>query len=401
MEEVIMNHIVPQHVPEELVVDLDIYNLPFAEKDVQLSWNHFRGKGPLVYSPRNGGHWVAVDGVDIAAMFRNTKQFSSRSVTIPSVGGEPLLPLEADPPLHTHYRKTVMSFLTLPRINGMEADIRARTIALIEDLAPRGKCEFISEFALQLPLIIVLKMMDLPLDDRKYLHDLTEIFARHPDLNAKQKAFAELHDYLKGKIDLRRKTPGTDLISHLLSSDIEGRPFTADEVLSTCTMVTLAGLDTVAAMLGFIALFLARNPAQRHEIRDHPEQKNNIIQELLRRFATSNMGRIVTEDMTYKGVLLKQGDHIMLSPTLHNLDPDLFADPERVDFSRPPKHITFGSGAHTCAGAHLGRLEIGIFLEEWLSRIPDFYVDPDQPVRARSGPVNTIDYLCLKWAPDQ
>lgn len=392
-----MARIVPPHVPDDLVVDLDIYNLPSVEKDVQLAWTHFRGKGPLVYSPHNGGHWVAVSGADIAAMFRNSRQFSSLSVTIPSVGGEPLLPLEADAPLHSQYRKAVMSFLTIPRINAMEDDIRGLTVSLIEGLAPQGRCEFIGDFAHQLPLIIVLRMMDLPLEDRGYLHGLTEVFARDPDLLAKQQAYGKLRAYLEDKIALRRATPGADLISHLLAGQIDGRPLTGAELLSTCTMVTLAGLDTVAAMLGFIALFLARNPQQRRHIRDNPAELPAIVNELLRRFATSNMGRVVTEDLVYKGITLKRGDHVMLSPTLHNLDPDLFAQPDQVDFTRPPKHITFGAGAHTCAGAHLARMEIGIFLEEWLARIPDFDVDPDQPVRGRAGPVNTIDHLGLVW----
>jgi cytochrome P450 len=240
-------------------------------------------------------------------------------------------------------------------------------------------------------------MMDLPLEDRKFLHGLTEIFARHPDLEAKRQAFGTLRAYLEDKIEMRRAAPGADLISHLIASQVDGRPLTGGEVLSTCTMVTLAGLDTVAAMLGFIALFLARNPQQRRHIRDNPDDLPMIVQELLRRFATSNMGRVVTEDMEYNGIILKQGDHVMLSPTLHNLDPDLFENPDQVDFTRPPRHITFGAGAHTCAGAHLARMELGIFLKEWLERIPDFEIDPDQPVRGRAGPVNTIDHLSLKW----
>jgi len=388
---------VPDHVPPHLVVDLDIYDLPGASDDPQRAWLGFRGHGPIVWSPHNGGHWVATEGNDVAAFFRDHRRFSSSSVTIPSVPADPLLPLEADPPIHGEYRRAVLTYLTPARVRGLEAEIRALTGDLIDGLLPRGGCEFIGDFAHRLPLIIVLRLMDLPLADRAWLHARTEIFARHPDLDAKIAAYGEVRAYLDARIAERRAAPGDDLISHLLAAQIDGRPMDAGELLSTCTMVTFAGLDTVAAMFGFIALFLARQPEIRRFILANPDRMPAVVPELLRRYATSNMGRVLAEDVVHGAVTMKRGDHIMLSPSLHNLDPALFPDPERIDFDRPPRHISFGSGAHTCAGAQLARMEVQIFLEEWLRHIPDFAVAPGAAVPARAGPVNTIDRLPLVW----
>ncbi|MES2496054.1 MAG: cytochrome P450 [Pseudomonadota bacterium] len=388
---------VPDHVPPHLVVDLDIYDLPGASDDPQRAWLSFRGHGPIVWSPHNGGHWVATEGADVAAFFRDHRRFSSSSVTIPSVPADPLLPLEADPPIHGEYRRAVMTYLTPARVRGLEAEIRALTGELIDGFLPDRGCEFIGDFAHRLPLIIVLRLMDLPLADRTWLHARTEIFARHPDLDAKITAYGEVRAYLDARIAERRSTPGDDLISHLLSAKIDGRPMDAGELLSTCTMVTFAGLDTVAAMFGFIALFLARQPEMRRAILADPDRMPAVVPELLRRYATSNMGRVLAEDVVHGAVTMKRGDHIMLSPSLHNLDPALFPDPERIDFDRPPRHISFGSGAHTCAGAQLARMEVQIFIEEWLRRIPDFAVAPGAAVPARAGPVNTIDHLPLVW----
>lgn len=392
---------IPDHVPAHLVVDLDIYDLPGAGDDPQRAWLGFRGHGPIVWSPHNGGHWVATEGVDVAAFFRDHRRFSSASVTIPSVPAEPLLPLEADPPVHGDYRRAILTYLTPARVRGLEGEIRALTGELIDGFLPARACEFIGDFAHRLPLIIVLRLLGLPLEDRAYLHARTEIFARHPDLDAKVAAYGEVRAYLDAKIAERRAAPGDDLISHLLAAEIDGasggRPLDTRELLSTCTMVTFAGLDTVAAMFGFIALFLARNPEQRGFILANPDLMPAIVPELLRRYATSNMGRVLAEDVVHGDVTMKRGDHIMLSPSLHNLDPEIFPHPERIDFDRPPRHISFGSGAHTCAGAQLARMEVQIFIEEWLRRIPDFAVAPGAAVPARAGPVNTIDHLPLVW----
>nr|WP_198148507.1 cytochrome P450 [Sphingomonas sp. Y57] len=333
----------------------------------------------------------------MAAFFRDNRRFSSSSVTIPSVPADPLLPLEADPPVHTDYRRAVLTFLTPARIRGLEKEIRALTGELIDAFLPDGACEFIGDFAHRLPLIIVLRLLDLPVEDRAWLHARTEIFARHPDLDAKLAAYVDVRDYLDARIADRRNAPGDDLISHLLAAEVAGHPLNSRELLSTCTMVTFAGLDTVAAMFGFIAMFLARNPDMRRFILDHPHRTPDVVPELLRRYATSNMGRVLAEDVRHGDVLMKRGDHIMLSPSLHNLDPAIFPDPERIDFDRPPRHISFGSGAHTCAGAQLARLEVQIFIEEWLARIPDFGIAPGAEVPARAGPVNTLDRLPLVW----
>jgi len=388
---------IPDHVPRELVVDLDIYDLPGADEDPQRAWLAFREYGPLVWTPRNGGHWVATSGPDVAAMFRDNHRFSSASVTIPSVPADRLLPLEADPPLHADYRRAIMSYLTPVRVKALEPEIRALAGELIDAIAPRGQCEFIGDFAHHLPLIVVLRLLDLPLSDRAYLHARTEIFARHPDLQAKIDAYLEVRSYLELRIAERQAAPGDDLISYLLRARVDGRPFTPQELLSTCTMVTFAGLDTVAAMFGFVALFLARSPAQRRFILETPGQRPLVVSELLRRYATSNMGRVLAEDVVHGNVTMKRGDHIMLSPSLYNLDPALFSEPERIDFDRSPRHITFGTGSHTCAGAQLARMEIQIFIEEWLARIPDFTLSTTERIAARAGPVNTLDQLPLVW----
>jgi cytochrome P450 len=89
---------------------------------------------------------------------------------------------------------------------------------------------------------------------------------------------------------------------------------------------------------------------------------------------------------------------VLLSKTLHGLDERRFADPMKVDFNRPRySHAAFGEGPHRCPGSFLARLEMKVFLEQWLERIPDFGIHPGEQVRTSSGPVNGVLYLPLVW----
>lgn len=388
---------IPGHIPPELVVDIDIYNIPGADKDPQGCWRIFKGKGPLVWSPYNDGHWIATSGKAVFRFFRDPEHFSSSALAIPDPGDR-MLPIQADPPEHAKHRANIQFLVTPERVEQLEPRVRELTVQLIESFRERGECEFVSEFALQLPLIIFLEMVGLPLDDRLILRDMIERFLKAQDGQKRYDIHMEVHHYLEKWVNLRREQPGDDGISRIIASTIDGRPYSQQEVLETLTLLLHAGLDTLMNMLGFIALHLARNPKDRDYIRNNPGKMHNVIQELLRRYTGPQLGRRLAKDFTYEGVTMKQGDMIMLSPFFFNQDEETLSNPDEVDFERQNiKHITFGSGPHTCAGALLARREIMIFLQEWLTRIPDFVVDPERSPKLSSQAQNSVETLWLKW----
>ena len=146
-----------------------------------------------------------------------------------------------------------------------------------------------------------------------------------------------------------------------------------------------------------MAWHLARNPQDRAYIRDNGDKMHNIVQELVRRYAGPNLARILAQDYEYKGVTMKKGDKILLVPSFFNQDETINPNPDVVDFERQARHITFGSGPHTCAGALLARRELAVFLEELLTRIPDFKLDPARPPKMKTHQQNSITELWLKW----
>jgi cytochrome P450 len=179
---------------------------------------------------------------------------------------------------------------------------------------------------------------------------------------------------------------------------VNGRALTLQESQNLCSQALLGGLDTVAALLGFALLFLARHPAHRRQLTDDPSKIPAAVDEIVRRFGIAVPARVVRQDHEREGVQLRAGDMVVLPTLLHGLDEAEYTNPLEVDFNRDGRSIsTFGNGAHVCPGQFLGRAELRITLEEWLRHIPDFGVAPDAGITMTSGIVGAVDRLPLVW----
>ena len=385
------------HVPPELVVDIDIFDIPGGHEDPATAWRSYQGKGPIVFSPRFGGYWVVACAEDMPKLYRDTEHLSNRQVTVPHFGDDVLLPIQADPPMHAKYRSVINPLLSKQAVEARSPAVRELTVSLIEEFRQRGECEFVTEFTLKFPLTIFMNMMGLPIEDLAYLRRLVVAFSTTPDSAVKMAANAEMTEYLDRQINDRISNPRNDGVTHVTRGKIDDRPMTRAEMLATCSMLLQAGLDTVANMLAFTVRHLASHPEQRQYIRENHDKMHTIVQEFLRRFPVATIGRVVAKDWIYRGVELKKGEPVILPLALFNLDPDRLENPDAVDLTRNAQNITFGSGRHTCAGAVLARKEMSIFLEEWLARIPEFEVDTTRPLRMVAGTTNAVHELWLKW----
>lgn len=393
---------IPAHVPASLVVDFDLYNVEVVDGDYHggLKRLHDPGVPDIFWTPRNGGHWVATRGEDIYHIFKDSEHFSSRQLVVPRHRNPPvpLPPIFLDPPEQAKYRSLFAPALSPKAVSPLGEGARALAIELIEGFRAKGECEFVGDFAQHLPIGIFMKMVDVPQADREKLLHWADQQVRPTTEQEREESFHQLFAYAGQKVAERQANPGEDLISQLTKSKIDGEPITAAALTPMIFLLLVGGLDTVASAMGFAARFLAQSPAHRQELIDHPERIPNAVEELLRRFPVVNQGRLVVNDMDYKGVALRAGDQIILPTSLHGLDERKFDDPLRVDFSRPtPIHSTFGNGAHRCPGSLLARTELRIFLEEWLKRIPDFRIKDGETAGIRAGVNATIYSLPLTW----
>ena len=392
----------PAHVPADLVVDLDIYAPQRPGEEFFAAWRRFQDEtsSPVVWTPRNGGHWLVTRGSGVLQVYADFERFSSDSFGVP-VAIDQQMPLGAlikDPPHHSEYRNFLNRGLSPRIVRANEPEIRAFAISLIEGFRARGECEFVSEFADVLPLSVFLKLVDLPLEDRETLSTWTAETVRGANLAAREQAFAALADYLAPVIARRRGGPGTDMLSDIANLKVDGHPISDEEAIGAAIHLVMAGLDTVAALLVFVLAYLARNPVERRRLIAEPARVPMAATEFIRRFPIVVMSRRVRSDIEFEGVELKTNDMISAPTMLYNLDPAVFPNPMHFDPERRTITLaTFGQGLHRCPGAILGRTELMITLQEWLQRIPDFEIVDEATLKTNGGIVASMERLDLRW----
>ena len=392
----------PENVPPDRVVDFDMYNPPGAEKDFHGAWLklHAPGVPNLVWTHRNGGHWIATRAEQIRTIYADFERFSSRIIVVPKAVGEfhHMIPTTVDPPLHQRYRALLNASLAPRTVGKMEQQVRELAISLIKDVLSDGRCNFTTAYAERFPLHIFMNLVELPIADipkvKAWVDQMIRPDGSMPFDVAKQKIF----DYLEPYIEARQGRAGTDLLSRMINRPVEGRPLTREETLNLTAQVLIAGLDTVVNFLGFAFLFLARSPAHRQQLVADPALIPAAVEELLRRFPIVTIAREVRNDIEFEGVLLKKGDMVLIPGPLAGTDERFNERPLEVDFHRAAgQHVTVGNGRHLCPGMHLARLEMRVTIEEWLARIPDFEVAAGAEVRFKGGIVGVVQALPLVW----
>jgi cytochrome P450 len=391
----------PSHVPPQRLMEIDVYALPGAEADYLAAWKAVQDAAPssIVWSPSSGGHWVATRGRDIEAIYKDFEGFSSRIVLVPRAWGEayPVKPSTLDPPQHTGYRRILSATLTASDVEAARTHIRKLAANNIDAIRPKGKCEFISEFATHIPIAVFLALAELAGEDASKLPRYAEPILDQAGRVTDARIMDRFADYLRPICRARMAVPGRDLISRIVTGHVEGQPLTEDEAVDMATTMMTGGLDTIVSSLGLLMGSLARNPGQRHRLAAQPDRIGASIGEMLRRFPTMTKARLCTQERSLDGVTLKPGDMIVLPP-LHGLDEHVFENPMEVDFDRPPRlNLTFGAGVHRCPGALLAVTELEIVISEWLARIPDFDVDPRTPQKTQSGVLGAVMQLGLTW----
>src|SRR5882757_4122412 len=392
----------PDHVPSDLVRDFDhVLGADFA-RDPFAAFEGVR-RDRVFWSPHHGGYWVLTTMADIREALQRPGDFSNWPTGIPAHASrrERMLPLELDPPEHTAYRRVLAPMFAPKAVAARTAAIGTTCTALVDALAPKGACDFITEFAQPFPTTIFTNMLGLPAQESDRFVDWNNVLLHaYDDPDARRQAAVEINDYLRELIALRSAEPREDLVSALLDSQVDGRPIRLDEVQNLTFMLFVAGLDTVTAALSFCFRYLAEHPGHRARLVSEPELVPSAVEELLRVHAFINPARTVTADLEFAGVRMRAGDRVLVSTALASNDPEEFADPLEVRLDRTGnRHLAFGAGPHRCAGSHLARDELVTAVREWHHRIPDYAVAPDRPVTVHAGGAMGLDRLELVWTP--
>ncbi|GMN02366.1 cytochrome P450 [Erythrobacter sp. MTPC3] len=297
--------------------------------------------------------------------------------------------LTADHPVHTRNRKLVNLAFSAPRVNAIEADMRTKSIQLIEGMADKGECEFVEAFAIPLPVAMIAQQIGLD-NDPKQVKDwsdaavdrFSQMVCRERQLEC-ARAFVEYQKFMKAKIEDRRANGGDDLLTDLVEARVEGEtPLTDEEIMSIMQQFMVAGNETTTSTIAGGLLQLIRNPDQMEKAKAaaggrDPKLIGNLVEESLRyETPTAGMWRIVKADTELGGVDMPAGSVVQLRYAAANRDPRKFDNPDTFDIERKNAraHLAFGKGPHMCVGNMLSRKEMLVAFDELLERLDDFAV---------------------------
>lgn len=366
--------------------------------------DHLVAKCPVAHSTVGPGYRIFNRYRDVRRCAMDWRTFSSADgwMLNPPEGNIAILPEDLDPPYHTEWRRVLNSFFTAAAVNELEAPARAYAAELVESFAARGECEFVADFAAQLPGLILFKhILPVPVAELPTLFNDIDIYSFGP-MDKRTDAFGRVYAYLQGFLEKRAKQPsrGGDIVDVILAGvEKDGAPCSWDDKVHVVLDVVFGGLATTTHAISGAIYALATDPATRAALAREPLRMHTAVEETVRLYApVVAVGRSVRQDCEVAGEQLKAGDRVALNYAAASRDPEVCSQPERFDIGRQEVvHTAFGVGPHRCLGEHLARLEIRVAIEEFLKRIPNFELAPGTEPVYESGQLRTMKNLYLRW----
>ncbi|HEY3700769.1 MAG TPA: cytochrome P450, partial [Acidimicrobiales bacterium] len=317
-----------------------------------------------------------------------------------------MMMLNMDPPMHTRYRLLVNKGFTPRMVGRLEDRVRVLAGEIVEAMAAKGECDFVTDIAAELPLQVIAEIMGVPQEDRHLVFDWSNrmIGSEDPEYQTTEEgameASTELYAYAHQLAAQKRASPRDDIISVLLGSEVNGEKLSELEFDLFFLLLAVAGNETTRNLIAHGMLALIEHPDQRARLLEDPSLLPSGIEEMLR-WGTPVMHfrRTAQHDTEILGQPVAEGQKVVIWYISANRDETVFPDPFRFDVGRSPnEHISFGGGGpHFCLGANLARLEIRVIFEEVLRRLPD--MELAGPVeRLRSNFINGIKHMPVAFS---
>jgi methyl-branched lipid omega-hydroxylase len=403
--------------------DNAFWSLPLADRAAAFAQLRAQGRPPFFAEPETPfsevgpGYYALVRHADIVEASRHPDVFSSArgATSIPD------LPVEfneyfgsminMDAPRHARLRRIVSRAFSPRVVAKFEDDVRVAAATIVDDLLATGPCDFVSHVAARLPLKIICDMMGIPDDQYEMVLANTNIILSGADPEFMSEDLNEAVTQLLGAgaalaglvTDLataRAQAPTDDLVSALVTANIDGEQLTSAELASFFILLVVAGNETTRNALSHALMLLTEYPDQRALLLADLENRLGGAVEEIVRYASPVifMRRTLTRDYAMNGQDYREGDKVVLFYYSANRDESVFADPERFDITRSPNpHVGFGgAGPHFCLGSHLARRELTVMLRELLTRVPD--ITAGEPDRLLSSFINGIKRMPCQFA---
>jgi cytochrome P450 len=343
--------------------------------------------------------WVVRRFEDVSEIYKDNVNFINKGFApFAMLTGDywHLVPAEMDPPNHGRYRAMIFPLFTPKAVRSLEDKVAAYASHYINQFKDRGSCEFMSEFAFEFPIKVILDLIGLPQDMvGQFMAWETDLLHGH-DLETIAAATKSVVAYLRSEIEDRKRNPREDLLTFGVNAEVDGVKMSDNEVLGFAFNLFIGGLDTVSTNLGLQFWHLATHPEDQAKLRANPELIGDAIEEMLRGYAAVSTFRTVANKVEMKGVTMLPGDKVIMSTTLAGRDPAAWDAAAEIRLDRKPQHISFATGPHLCLGLHLARRELNFAISQFLKEIPQFRLAPGKEIEFHLGMIQPLE-LPLVW----
>jgi cytochrome P450 len=399
---------------------LSIFTDPAAYAD-ETSWHEqattLRDEHRIVRIEDSGfaPFWAVLRHADVCAVGRDSVGF--RNAPYPILvdgpgrdgGGPPVRNLVGmDGDEHREYRNLIAHWFTPGALRARTGEIALAVTDRLDQLAARNgeTIEFASEVAAGMPLRVILAALGVPPEDDARIHHLSqELFgskdsdvARADNDATIAAVVEEFGEYFMGLAMRRRADPTDDLGSLIANATVRGKLLEPPELVPYYVLLTAAGHDTVSTVLAGSIEALARHPDQITVLQQNPTLIANAVEEMARWVTpTKHFMRNAASDNVVGGQRISAGDWLLLSYPSANRDSGVFASPFTFDVTRADatNHVAYGVGPHFCIGAHLARLELRTFFEQFIPRLHSLEL-AGEVVRAKTTFVATFKRLPVR-----
>lgn len=374
----------------------DLYYDPY-DYDIDANphpvWKRMRDEAP-VYRNDKFDFYALSRFHDVMTASLDARTFSSAYGTVLELmadepGDSPMM-IFLDAPKHTQLRKLVSRAFSPRRISELESNIRKVAAGYLDPLVGSARFDYLQDFGAKLPVMVISALLGVPEEDREQIREWTDsLLHRDEGETDAHRAHSEVSEKLWGYfgryVDSRRSNPQDDMISDLMSAEIDlpdgsKRKLKNVELLAFIGLLSGAGNETVARFLGWTCTLLDRHPDQRAKLVANSGLIPNAVEEILRYEAPSPVqGRRTTREIEIHGVTIPKGGKVLMLTGSAGRDEREYPEADRFDVTREiDRHVALGYGTHFCLGASLARMEARVAIEETLVRFPEWEVVWDE-----------------------